>query len=474
LNAPAIEAPAQRPSGTRATGVAGAAAAAACGVLAGLQPRLGLGLLALALAGWVAARRPAAIALVLAGVVPITSGLARGLALPSLRISEALTVLLAVTVFVTHRSVRARWTAVDVAAVGYVAAHLVLSLAGAYRENAILGVEAIGVLVGPVQYLLFYRTVVLTGRGERAAGRLLAAFLCGSALVSGVALAQAAGPDSLDAALKAMTGYMPSAGEDEAVARTTSLFPHFQVLSAYLFGVIVLGAAVLATPRATALAPWVVVILVLAASAAVVTTLTVTTTLGTLVAVGVVLRARRVPGRYLAAIAVGMVVLVAATTPLLVDRLGEQSRSVPGTVAADRPALVPQSLAYRWTIWTEQSLPALAGRWDIGAGPVLPDEIEWRSTESFYLTLLFRGGVPLLVVWGVLWWMLYQAAARVARDAGPAVQAAALTLGVVVCVLIPLQLIQPYFTYGGIGHLVWLLAGVVVAARAAAPPAARV
>jgi O-antigen ligase len=137
---------------------------------------------------------------------------------------------------------------------------------------------------------------------------------------------------------------------------------------------------------------------------------------------------------------------------------------------ADREAFVPQSIAYRFELWTEQLLPAIAGRWLTGWGPDLPSSLSFEHTESMYLTLLFRGGVPLVLVYAALTLALAGAAWRLgARSARPFDRMLARVMFTLVALLAVLHLLEPYFVTTGLPHLIWILAALVMSGLHDAP-----
>jgi O-antigen ligase len=89
-----------------------------------------------------------------------------------------------------------------------------------------------------------------------------------------------------------------------------------------------------------------------------------------------------------------------------------------------------------------------------------------------YLTLLFRGGVPLLLIYAGLMLALAGAAWRLARR-GPRPLDALLGRVVValVALLAILHLLEPYFATTGLPHLIWLLAALVISAQHDPEPA---
>jgi hypothetical protein len=121
----------------------------------------------------------------------------------------------------------------------------------------------------------------------------------------------------------------------------------------------------------------------------------------------------------------------------------------------------------------------MRGRWLSGYGPKIPPDVTWKYTESVYIGLLLRGGLPLLAIYGLMTWALVLVALEVARRpltsdparAGPdeehtLEQALARGTVVLLAVLAVTQLIAPLFLTTGLPHVWWILAGLVTGAAA--------
>jgi hypothetical protein len=143
------------------------------------------------------------------------------------------------------------------------------------------------------------------------------------------------------------------------------------------------------------------------------------------------------------------------------ERIAFTFSAAPGT---DRAALMPQSVAYRIELWTHELLPAIAGRLLTGYGPDLPPGLSFQYTESMYLTLLFRGGIPLLLIYAGLMLALAGVASCIARARRPFDGMLGRTLVVLVALLAVLHLLEPYFVTSGLPHLIWILAGLAMSA----------
>jgi hypothetical protein len=119
--------------------------------------------------------------------------------------------------------------------------------------------------------------------------------------------------------------------------------------------------------------------------------------------------------------------------------------------------LVPQTLAFRWSIWTEQYIPAAERKPLTGYGVVLPSSIQWPFPESQYITFLIQGGFPLLTMFGFLLWAMGREARRARRSRDPVDRAMGEGLFVTVIALGIVNFIWPFLSNGGMPQLLWCL-----------------
>jgi O-antigen ligase len=281
--------------------------------------------------------------------------------------------------------------------------------------------------------------------------------------VSPLSLPQFAGIGGVGPTLDGLTGAGGLALHSDEVGivhRTTGLFPHWQMLAGYLFVIVVAGLAALLSPGRGPLPSAATAAIALLALAAMVSTGTFVTAFGVIGAAFALGAWYGRLGRVVAglgAVAAGALALFGS---LIAERVAFSFDTAPG---ADRPAFVPQSIDYRLDLWTEELLPAIAGRWLTGWGPDLPSNLSFEYTESMYLTLLFRGGIPLLLVYGVLMLALAGAAWRLAAGGGRALDVLlGRTVVTLVALLAVLHLLEPYFVTSGLPHLIWILAALVM------------
>lgn len=459
MRAPALTAarPAAAPALTGAPlWIGGTAASAALlgALLAERGALLVLGALVLVAGALAAALVPRHALVGAAAVIPAISGLDRGLLIPGLRLSEALTVAICGPLILqAHR----RWSRIEWAAAAYVAATAALCLFNLWRRDATPTADDLGTIAGPAQFFLLLRAASLWATTRELRERVVVALALGTVPVALLALAQAFQVGPAVDWMVSLTGsdWRRIFARDDLV-RATGPFPHWQVLAGYLMVTgLLTAAAALRWPRRRAL---LVAVLALQ-TAALLRSATIGATLGLLAggaALVVLSGALRRRGGLLPVVAAG-VACVPLLLPVLASRLEQQFGR---EREDDRFSWLPQTLADRAQIWQDDYLPVLDGRWTLGYGPDIPPEVTWQFTESVYVTLALRGGLVLIAAYLAYMAVLWLDARRL-RGSDPVLADA---VPVIVAALLVTQTIATYFTGSGTPHVVWLVAGLVVAA----------
>ena len=399
---------------------------------------------------------------ILLGLVPVFSGLARGNPIPGVRLSELLIVVVGLGVLATVRG--PRMDRVDYAAFAYCGATLLLGgldLLG-LRAGWVTfdGVQTLG---GPLLFLLLYRAcrVLLTAAAEV---RVVLRVVLLSAIPVGLwAVAQALdlGPSRSWAVSWAGDDQF-SALEDLGLGRATRPFGHPHTLGAYLVVLTLVAVALLLRPGQQVLqARWLLAVLAccaggFAASATAAPALAV-------VAGAIWLGVRAGQGRrVLVAIAGVCIVAGLAAAPLVAGRVRQQFD--PAFDGSAQSSLVPQTIRHRADVWWHEYRPALRGHWLTGWGPGVPKGVIYPFTESLYVTLLVRGGLLLLLVYGAFVWVVVAGLRSRFGSDPPERAATAEALAVATVLFVPLHLLEPYFVTTGMPHLWWLLLGLAMAA----------
>jgi hypothetical protein len=424
-----------------------------------------------------AVMRPDLGALTLVAAAPVLSGLERGLPVPGLRPSELMIGCIAGLILLTaDRSAVRPWRSFDWLALGYALATLGLGLFGLFGRGEPLDAGLVGTLIGPFQYLLLYRAVLVALPRPAQRRRALQLLLLASVPVSISAVMQHFGLLGVRELIPELTGADidsdPALGEAEG-ARATGTFPHWQVLAGYEFWIVALGiAAFLERPRILPI-PLLALVLGLAAAGAL-ASVTMTVVLGAVAAALLLGVWYRHLALVLPILLIGGVLALIAFGPSIERRFDEQF----GDEGRTRPAWVPATMDYRFRVWRDQFVPALEGYWWTGYGPDLPPSIQFDYTESLYFTLLVRGGIPLVFLYLGLTLALLASSIRARDDPDPARRAAARTMAVAIVLLVPMHWVETYFVMTGMATLFWITAALVLGgdgerSRGTARPAGR-
>lgn len=141
-------------------------------------------------------------------------------------------------------------------------------------------------------------------------------------------------------------------------------------------------------------------------------------------------------------------------------------------VTASEYSWLPETIAYRVTIWTHETIPAILERpwtgWGqdvysaVGKGwRLLPHQLIWSSPESEYFRVLVSGGVIALAFEVTLFAMTIYALARANRaPGGSGVATPALVAFVVLLVI---SSIHSHFSSYGPPLVIWTLVGALMA-----------
>jgi hypothetical protein len=400
-------------------------------------------------------------AILLLALVPAVSGLARGNPLPGVRVSELLIVVVGLGVLATMRG--PRMDRVDYAAFAYCGATLLLGALDLLGLRAgwvtFDGVQTLG---GPLLFLLLYRACRVGLTADRDVRIVLRVVLLSAIPVGVWAVAQALdlGPARSWAVTWAGDDQF-SALEDLGLGRATGPFGHPHTLGAYLVVITLVAIALfLRSGQQVLHTRWLLVILACCAGgfAASATAAPAIAALAGTVWLGI--RAGQGRRVLVAALAVTVVAALAAA-PLIADRVQQQFD--PAFDGAQSTSVVPQTIRHRADVWWHDYRPALRGHWLSGWGPGTPAGVAYPFTESLYVTLLVRGGVLLLLVYGGFVWFVVAALRARSGSDPPERGAVAEALAVATVLFVPLHLLEPYFVTTGMPHLWWALLGLAMA-----------
>jgi hypothetical protein len=164
---------------------------------------------------------------------------------------------------------------------------------------------------------------------------------------------------------------------------------------------------------------------------------------------------------------IGAIVVAVGAGGLLAQRIDAQLSTSAGS---SHHTGVPQTLVTRWSVWTEQYIPAIEKKPLTGYGVELPSSIQWPFPESEYISFLIEGGVPLLALFGFLAWAMLEEARRGSRCEDPVDRALGQGLRVAVLAMVIVNSIWPFLSNGGEPQVLWVLFALLPAAVAKNAP----
>jgi hypothetical protein len=400
-------------------------------------------------------------AILLATLVPITSGLASGFPVPHLRLSEVVIGVVGVTVLVFARREEAvPWRTLDWVLLGY---GLCWAAFGVYGDLALhqhLSIEQWGTVVGQFQFFLVYRGIRVAVRTDEERRMVVGWLLVASAPVATLALLQKVGAPGVEHFILKITGGAtggPATGVG-SVGRATGPFGNWAALAGYLLPILlVLVAMAFAGVQARRRR----IFLVVGVLAGFALALTVEQSAIICLVVGLFVLARRYDhdGRLTRWLVVGLLAAAAAVSPVLISRLAHELGRNAGS---GRVWWVPATVSYRWMVWTHQYFPAIGAKPLTGYGVVLPSSVSWPWPESQYVSFLVEGGVPMLLAFGALVWAMLDGARAAARAADPFVRALGLSLAIAVVSMVVMDTMWPFLSNGGMPQVLWALMALTV------------
>ena len=435
-------------------------ASAAVGIAAGLGAKtavaalFGMAVIVIVLA------RPVIGAYTLVAVVPPVSGLRTGLPVPGLRLAEVLIGSVAVLLLVIARPGQTQpWRAFDWCALGYALANAGLGAADLVIRGVPITVTDVDKLLGPMQFFILYRavlTTLTTGHQRQVALRLL---LITSVPVSLLAIFQEAHLPGVASLLANATGSQ-IIGTDSGVTRATGPFAHWQDLGSYLFVIVIMGVALLINQSWRVMKPRSLATIVVLAGIALITTVSFTPMAGAVAGVLVLALTARPRKKWVVRTAGSIVLLGVAFAPILAARYQEQFDVQ--TPVKQIPFL-PQNFNFRIAVWTNEFIPVILQHLVTGYGPDTPPNLAFTYTESVYVTILLRGGLPLLFLYAGLMVSLALRARDLRHDPDAERRVIAQVLPILIVLVVFEQLTTNYFVNAGFPFLFWVLAALLMA-----------
>ncbi len=360
---------------------------------------------------------------------------------------------------------RVKITALDVAVVLYACAYVLVE----YSNSTELGFRLdLVAALSPFFFLIGFYAARIAVDGVASARWLLTGFATPAIPAAVVAVLQLGSPAFSAAVLRIAPGPgLEARLADGRLIRATGLVGHWTGSGFYFCTALAAACtALVLCKRQGFRVPPVTMISLVAAVFGAVSSLTITVVLTALVVVIMTLVVVGVRAGRIAALLGLVAVVYFQFGDYLSERLEQQTAHRSEYV----PAWVPNTIAYRWKIWTEQTIPMIRERPWSGWGTNVynsadrPRQLVWGSAESQWFGGAISSGV---VVTAMLAATLLAALILVARGSTKENGRWKLPMvGLLVSVLLA-SFTVPLFTNRGLPIGIWVLFGVVLAVDAA-------
>ena len=401
--------------------------------------------------------RPVIGGLVLVGAVPILSGIAPGLPVAHVRVSELLVGVVGATVLISaRRSDAVPWSSLDWLLLAYGAGWAIFGTVDAITLDQHLSITDWGTVFGQLQFFIIYRAVRTSLRTHAERRIAVAVLLVATLPVALLAVLQQLRVGPVVRFLTTATGGLYGPTSVGTSTRATGPFDNWAVLAGYLLPLLLVLCALTLSGQIGRhrRAAWVIGVVAL-------TGLLLTEELSAilLLSIGTVVLAIQYGRGRRALRFAGMAVVIGAlvAAPFLASRLNQELSS---TAGSGRHAGVPQTLDYRWNVWTTQYIPAIEVRPLSGYGVDLPASIQWPYPESQYIAFLMEGGLPLLALFAGLAWVMFKRSREAARSKDPFDQALGRALAVTVVAMVVMNFIWPFLSNAGLPQVLWCLLAI--------------
>mgnify|MGYP001049869164 CR=1 FL=1 len=313
-------------------------------------------------------------------------------------------------------------------------------------------------LLAPLKFLLVFWLFMVGPRTTDQRSNLIRWMVYSATVVAGIGLLQAARLPMVDEILNAVYPSAQTANSLE-LGRVTSVMGAWNSLGLFLLTALMIIAATIADERSRGRRRGLIL-----CAAIVLACLLATNLYSGLIgaALGLLILKTSDPRGIRSLMPLVLVSVLGALVllPTIIQRAEMQF---------EEESWVPQTLRFRYHVWTDYFIPAIAEEPWLGVSPNF-DDIPFPYPESQYIYYLYRSGALSLVahlIWiaSLLTWLI---SSRKREPPGPDRQlnrSVALIPIVLILVLSLIGAINPVFTYTGSMTYFWMIVGLIINAK---------
>lgn len=357
-----------------------------------------------------------------------------------------------------------RLRSIDVLAVSFIAVTVVTELANGADLN--FKADVVGTLT-PIFYFILFWSARAVVRNIAGLEKFIYYFVLPSAPVALIGMGQMLAPG----AFSWVTSLAPSSALEGRLdagdaIRATGLVGDWTGNGFYFCVVLAALASLVLIRRESGRRVGSLAVLFVFAGGGVIASVTLGALITAVVIVLALLLASRVSPRLVLVFGFAAALLTTVFGDLIWGRIADQATA--GVRVEGMPTWLPNTVAFRWAIWTRETIPAIGQRlwtgWGTDAfggmetGRTYPQGLIWKSPESQWFAEALYFGVPTAILLAALFVFAIRSALRAAAGLGRI----AWPVAALICVTVVMSLISPVLTNRGFPVALWPLLGAVL------------
>lgn len=345
-------------------------------------------------------------------------------------------------------------------------------------HNFVFGLSDFFILISPIQYYLIFRIFASNLKTEKQILRAIMVIVMGGALLALISIMQTLNLfgvrsflDKYYVVVNIVNGVVFRDNSYEATHRAFSLLGDVHATGGYLVCATILAIIFGKRKISPLLSKNLSIVL---NSIGIALTVSFVSIIAFFVSVFIIFRIK--------ILKIGLIIFLIGTILLMVpnfrdlvlNRLGKQFNNPAALQASNylpfhiEGSFIPSSLIFRFYVWEDVIFPTLKENLLFGVSPLaeVKNETSWVTTESYYILLLFKGGVVALSAYLIFiyvsiryFWKIYRDVLKTSKLAQNLAYASILVMVVIIVMNITTRAME----ISGLAEMPWIMFGLTVA-----------